>query len=202
MGRVVRDPSSVKDRSRAGADERGANASAAFPCRHVDADLPQILVIPCINPHGYMHGTRANAGGQDINRSMDETGIPIVDLLKAALDGPRFDLALDLHEDYDGEGFYLYESQDQPARFGPSIIEAVKRIGPVDCQVNEDDIPLSEGVMAINPEWGTVGWSSYVSIRNASHTIIAETASARPMAERLGIHACVVGEALRLLKSG
>ena len=158
-----------------------------------------LLVLPCINPHGWIHGTRENRDGLDINRSMDESGIPIVDLLKGVLGERHFDLALDLHEDYDGEGFYLYEAQKQDRRFGEQLVAAARHLGPPDCQVNEDDIALAEGVMAIDPAWGTVGWSSYTYLLHAEHGVIVETASKRSLDERLAIHGCVVDEALRRL---
>jgi predicted deacylase len=65
---------------------------------------------PCINPSGYAAGTRANAEGQDVNRSFSRGGItPEARAIITANRDRRFRLSIDLHEDFEAEGFYGYE---------------------------------------------------------------------------------------------
>ena len=42
----------------------------------------KFLILPCINPYGYVHDTRENKWGVDLNRSFEETGIAEVDIVK------------------------------------------------------------------------------------------------------------------------
>jgi hypothetical protein len=65
---------------------------------------------PCLNPSGYELGTRENAEGDDINRGFSRGGTtPESRALLTANRDRRFVLALDLHEDFEAHGSYLYE---------------------------------------------------------------------------------------------
>ena len=65
---------------------------------------------PCLNPSGYQAETRFNAEGDDVNRSFSRGGMtPEARAVLTANRDRRFAFALDLHEDYEAEGCYLYE---------------------------------------------------------------------------------------------
>ncbi len=65
---------------------------------------------PCVNPSGYIAGTRANAEGDDVNRSFSRGGrTPEARAVLTANRDRRFAFALDLHEDYEADGAYVYE---------------------------------------------------------------------------------------------
>ncbi|MEA2664333.1 MAG: murein peptide amidase [Candidatus Eremiobacteraeota bacterium] len=65
---------------------------------------------PCLNPSGYERGTRENAEGDDVNRSFSRGGTtPEARTVFTANRDRRFVLALDLHEDFEAEGSYVYE---------------------------------------------------------------------------------------------
>jgi hypothetical protein len=82
---------------------------------------------PCTNPSGYELGTRANAAGADVNRSFDRGGTtPEARAIVTANRDRRFALALDLHEDFEADGFYAYEPvTDGGAFLGRSVIAAL-----------------------------------------------------------------------------
>lgn len=66
---------------------------------------------PCFNPTGFDAGTRQNAEGIDVNRSFGRGGNSAE--AKAILTANRdrmFELSIDLHEDHEATGFYLYET--------------------------------------------------------------------------------------------
>jgi hypothetical protein len=81
-------------------------------------------IVPCINPSGYVHNTRENGQGADINRSFEEDHVNEVHLIKDLLQGQQW--------------------------IGPDIISTVETIGPVDPDGDSDDdeadAPLSRGV--------------------------------------------------------
>jgi len=65
---------------------------------------------PCLNPSGYAAETRTNAEGEDVNRSFSRGGTtPEARAVLTANRDRRFALALDLHEDFEAEGCYVYE---------------------------------------------------------------------------------------------
>lgn len=65
---------------------------------------------PCLNPSGYLAGTRANADAQDVNRSFSRGGTtPEARAVLTANRDRRFVLALDMHEDFEATGCYVYE---------------------------------------------------------------------------------------------
>jgi len=99
---------------------------------------------PCLNPSGYAAGTRTNAEGQDVNRSFSRGGTtPEARAVLTANRDRRFALALDLHEDYEATGCYVYEPLRAgcAARFSDAIVTALDDAGlPV--QTLSDDFDL------------------------------------------------------------
>jgi predicted deacylase len=68
-----------------------------------------LLIFPCLNPWGLRNNIRLDAAGLDLNRSFHLDDHPVIAALKEVAAPRQFELALMLHEDYDGQGFYLYE---------------------------------------------------------------------------------------------
>lgn len=93
-------------------------------------------VWPCTNPSGYALGTRANAEGADVNRSFNRGGeTPEARAIVMANRDRSFVLALDLHEDFEADGYYCYEPViDGTAPYGASIVRALDDAG---CPVQE-----------------------------------------------------------------
>jgi len=88
-------------------------------------------VWPCTNPSGYVAGTRVNAEGNDVNRSFNvEAATPESLAIMSTNAGSRFELSLDLHEDFEAVGFYCYEPiVDGSAPLSAAIIAALEAAG-------------------------------------------------------------------------
>ena len=85
---------------------------------------------PCTNPSGYALGTRESADGIDINRSFGRGGTsPEARAMIAANRDRKFVLNLDLHEDFEADGFYCYEPRVDDVAFGPAIVQAIDDAG-------------------------------------------------------------------------
>lgn len=70
---------------------------------------------PCLNPTGFDAGRRVSAAGIDVNRSFGGGGrTPEARAVLTANRDRTFALAIDLHEDGDADGFYLYETAAPP----------------------------------------------------------------------------------------
>jgi protein MpaA len=92
---------------------------------------------PCLNPSGYRAGTRTNAEGEDVNRSFSRGGTtPEARAVFTANRDRRFVLSLDLHEDFEAEGCYVYE----PLRSGFAPYFS----GPIVAALDAAGIPVQE----------------------------------------------------------
>jgi protein MpaA len=90
------------------------------------------FVLPCINPYGWERNQRRNAQRRDINRQFRNTrDCPEAELVIRLLKGQRFLFSIDLHEDVDAPGYYLYELRNGPPFIGERIIQAVGKVMPI-----------------------------------------------------------------------
>ena len=158
------------------------------------------LVIPCINPYGYVHNTREMLGGVDINRAFETEDVAEVAIVKKALGQTRFSLAIDFHEDYDATGFYLYEGKRDENYIGPDLATAAKAIGPIDPDDPGEDAPdLAEGVYKVTTAWGTEGLAPYLLHFHSEHVIISETPTVWGLEQRAALHLAILDTALNIL---
>ena len=79
-----------------------------------DAD---IWLCPCLNPTGFPLNSRENAHGIDLNRQyLKPEAEEIVAHIAWLEKQPKFDVCICLHEDWEAEGFYVYElNPERPA---------------------------------------------------------------------------------------
>ena len=158
------------------------------------------LVIPCINPYGYVHNTRETRDGVDINRAFEEDDVAETVIVKKALGQTQFSLAIDFHEDYDATGFYLYEGKRDEKYIGPDLATAAKTIGPIDPEDPGEDAPdLAEGVYKVATSWGTQGLTPYLLHFHSEHVIISETPTVWQLEQRVALHLTILDIALNTL---
>ncbi|MEM6916430.1 MAG: succinylglutamate desuccinylase/aspartoacylase family protein [Verrucomicrobiota bacterium] len=91
-------------------------------------EMPLVL-IPCFNPVGLVENTRSDGEGIDLNRSFQNRELPLIAAWQDFLAGRKFRMALNLHEDYDAAGIYLYEIADDGSP-GDSFLEACQGLIP------------------------------------------------------------------------
>jgi hypothetical protein len=104
----------------------------------------QFEVIPCLNPHGYVNNQRENHQGIDINWAYQNDDVQEIELIKQHIIGRKFETILDLHEDWESPGFYLYEQVRGLFPAGPEMARRVSKV----CPVNPH--PIIEGEIAKN----------------------------------------------------
>jgi hypothetical protein len=123
-----------------------------------DANL---FVCPCLNPTGFPLNRRENARGADLNRDYKHRETAEVRAHIAWLDTlPHLDLALCLHEDWESNGFYLYEvNPDSLPSHAERVIGAVAPVCPIDHGQMIDGRPATGGIIrpeldpAKRPQW-------------------------------------------------
>jgi predicted deacylase len=94
----------------------------------------EITILPCVNPYGFENNTRENYNKKDLNRFFKEPSPPIeIQLVKSVIKPSHFDLTLELHEDIDSHGYYLFQKSNMPngLEYGTQIINSVKKIIPI-----------------------------------------------------------------------
>lgn len=82
-----------------------------------------VTLFPCLNPVGLIENTRRDGAGIDLNRSFADTTVPVIAAWQEAVAGRRFDCSINLHEDYDATGIYLYELTRGESR-GDALLRA------------------------------------------------------------------------------
>lgn len=185
-----------------GDEPAGVEAVLQFLARDNTALLKNFsfLVIPCINPYGYVHNTRETFGDIDINRAFETEDVAEVAIVKKALGQTQFSLAIDFHEDYDATGFYLYEGKRDEKYIGPKLATAAKAIGPIDLEDPGEDAPdLAEGVYKVATAWGTQGLTPYLLHFHSEHVIISETPTVWHLEQRAALHLTILDTALDIL---
>ena len=158
----------------------------------------RFLVLPCINPYGYVHNTRENRTEIDLNRVFEADNPPEeARLVKTAVEGKRFDFAIDFHEDWEAAGFYFYEGRESENWIGPEIIRNVESVGPIDRENDENDLPIADGVFKVDPGWGRQGFTPYLLAFHSDHVMICETPMSWPMHQRTAAHLKALETVLR-----
>ena len=109
------------------------------------------LLFPLVNPVGLAAGTRENGDGIDLNRDYGLAAqAPETRAQLAWIKERSFDLVICLHEDDDGEGFYLYaHCEDSAPHDYPAL--ALKVAEPwtgIDLREEIDAMPACNGLMA------------------------------------------------------
>lgn len=157
------------------------------------------LICPAINPSGLAKGTRENAEGVDLNRDYWIKSTQEVNAHAAWLDArPAPNLFISLHEDWETNGFYLYEinlQNDEPQR-AHQIITAVKP------WFQPEKGPVIDGHDARGPGWIyhaaepdlPEGWPEaiYLAKLGCPLSFTFETPSQMPLATRVSAHLAAV----------
>lgn len=161
----------------------------------------EFTLLPCINPSGFEVGTRNNQDDIDLNRMFREATAPQeVDFVKTVLDQP-YELDLELHEDIDSPGYYLYQ-KDQSAELsslGRVILDRVESIHPLNLAEEIEEVPADRGLLSRLSEPDEMEWwpmALYAFTRGCSHVFTLETSPALPMAVRVKAHLLAIQTAL------
>jgi hypothetical protein len=115
-----------------------------------------VLVLPCFNPWGLVENRRSDHRGRDLNRLFDRSSPPLFKAWRKFVGTRKFRLALNLHEDYDAQGIYIYELGRRGVDFGPAILEKCEKIIPVQHGSEIDGSPFENGVLVRKQDFGNI----------------------------------------------
>jgi len=173
--------------------EKNVRILASIPC----------LLFPCLNPWGIVNNRRFEQAGLDLNRIFHRDEVPFIKAIKPLIASHHFTVSLMLHEDYDGQGLYLYETERAHPFWGEELIDAVRHIIPVDKRTRIDGRkPLKPGIVRrkINPKtFEIMGFPEAVLLHlyHSDRTFTIETPSEFSLDQRVAAHVAIIEECVR-----
>jgi hypothetical protein len=165
-----------------------------------------LLLFPCLNPWGLLNNCRFSEKGDDLNRSFHRDEIPVIAAIKRVIGNRRFALSSMLHEDYDGQGLYLYEIQRELPFWGESLLAHARRFIPIDGRTQVDGRKAAEGLIRrkINHQrFARIGYpeAAWLHLYHSDRTFTVETPSEFALSQRVEAHVAVIEECVRRVES-
>lgn len=160
------------------------------------------LLFPCLNPWGLINNRRSDAAGADRNRLFHRDDHPVLRGVKELAAGHVFDLALMLHEDYDGQGLYLYEIQRGRPLWGEELLEVARRHIAIDPRERIDGRASRAGLIRRRFDlrrFKQIGYPEAIWLheRHARRSLTIETPSEFAIEQRVRAHVAVLEECVR-----
>ena len=161
----------------------------------------EFTLLPCVNPSGFEAGTRNNQDDVDLNRKFKEDEVPHeIAFIKDTLDWP-YDLDLELHEDIDSPGYYIYQKDqgDDLSPLGRAILDRVEPIHPLNLADEIEELPADRGLLSRLSDPEEMDWwpmALYANTRGCSHVFTLETSASLPMDVRVKAHLTAIQTAL------
>jgi hypothetical protein len=149
-----------------------------------------LIACPCLNPTGFPNNTRENRTGTDLNRDYRHIETREVQAHTEWIDSlPTFDFGICLHEDWEANGFYLYElNPDNLPAVSEDVIDAVGQACPIDRSERIDDRPAKGGILkpVVSPEARPL-WPEafYIVLKKTRLSYTLEAPSDFPMPTRV-----------------
>jgi len=159
-------------------------------------------IFPCLNPWGLVHNKRTDAEGRDLNRCYRDCSLPVIAAHRKLVEKSRYDLAIILHEDYDAQGAYLYETSPAKPHWGERIIAAMARHIPPDPRRRIDTSRAKEGIIRRRitantmPDWPE---AFLLHFHGAKRVFTIETASEFHIDTRVEAHVAAIDAAIALI---
>jgi len=161
-----------------------------------------LWLMPCLNPAGLRLNRRENANGLDLNRQYLEPKAEEILAHIAWLERqPNFDLCICLHEDWESEGFYVYElNPDNQPSLAEAIVARASQVCPIDRSETIEGRPAREGIIRPSvdprsrPDWPE---AFYLLTHKTRLTYTLEAPSDFPLSGRVAALVAGVEAALR-----
>ena len=165
-------------------------------------DKWEITILPCINPYGFENDTRENHDKKDLNRLFKDQLPPLeVQLAKSTIKPSYFDITIELHEDSDSHGYYLFQKSNRPngLEVGLKIMEALKEIIPINSDEKIEGMPAEKGVIHRIKDIDEMEWwpmAGYSLAMKSGHCLTLETPTRLAMSARVSAHLVALDQAL------
>ena len=165
-------------------------------------DFP-VLFYPCLNPWGFVHNSRLDEYGEDLNRIWGNEHHPLTEQIFKRIKGLSFFLSLNLHEDFDANGIYIYEPYrgGRTDRWTNQILQAGKKFLPLDTRKRIDGKNAKNGIIrprVTHPPKEGVPEALYLFQNHGTRNFTIETPSEASLEKRILSHQAMIKESLLL----
>lgn len=156
------------------------------------------VIYPCLNPWGLVNNSRLDEEGRDLNRLFLSEDLPFLEAWKEELRPYRFALALTLHEDYDGQGLYLYEVKRRAPYWGEHLLEVARPLIPIEPRAFVDGRRVSKrGILrrklpTDRAEFPMAPEAVYLHWFHSERTFTFETPSEFALEQRVQVQSALV----------
>ena len=162
-----------------------------------------VLFYPCLNPWGLVHNSRLDENGEDLNRIWGDVFHPLTEQILKRIEGLSFFLSLNLHEDFDANGIYIYELYrgGRTDRWTNQILQAGKKILPLDTRKRIDGKNAKNGIIrprVSHPPKEGVPEALYLFQNHGIRNFTIETPSEASLEKRILTHQAMIQESVRL----
>lgn len=157
------------------------------------------LIFPCLNPWGLVNNCRLDPHGRDLNRCFNNPRVPQIRAQVRILGSSRFDLALQLHEDFDAHGVYIYEVSGKRPFWAEDLLTAGSRNLPADSRTSIEGRRARSGIVRrkitpdLMPDWPE---AFLLHFRHAARTFTIETPSEFAIDARAAAQAAILTAAI------
>ena len=168
---------------------------------HRLAKLP-LLLFPALNPWGLIHNVRVDAEGLDLNRAFHRDEHPVIAAIKRVVAQRQFALALMLHEDFDAEGYYVYEVKRARPFWGEDLLKIAAQFIAIDPRVKIDGRTANEGLIRRRFQrevFLKMGFPEAIWLheKHARRSFTVESPSEFALEQRVRAHRAVIEECVR-----
>ena len=162
----------------------------------------EITLIPCINPYGYEFGTRTNHQGKDLNRLFKLKNPPEEVVFAQSILETDFKLIIDLHEDNESHGYYLYQTglSKTYEKIGLEILNSLEGIMPINLETEIAGSQADQGIIGKELEILSMDWwpmALYGLSKGTQMCLTLETSSLFDMETRVHAHLTAIKTAFK-----
>jgi hypothetical protein len=170
-------------------------ATPPGPAALYDADI-----LPLANPWGWVHGVGASPNGVDIEWDFANFASHESRIIKRFLREKRYDLVLDLRENPEATGFYIWQYGLDSTAASERIVGDLRAKGyPIETDIRRVLFKPRDGIIAA-PMWGLtlmglvdqLTLSGYIRRNTSTVVYSVVTPSVLPLAERLAMQRIAV----------
>jgi len=161
------------------------------------------LLFPCLNAWGLVNNSRRDAEGRDLNRSYNDPAVTQITAQTKLFTGLTFDLALNLHEDYDALGVYVYEVRRHAPFWGEDLLKAAAKAIPPDPRKKIEGRAARNGILlrTIKPDMMPQWPEAFVLFfQNARRVFTIETPSEFHLDDRVAAHYAMIAKGVELCR--
>ena len=162
----------------------------------------EITLLPCINPYGYEFGTRTNHQEKDLNRLFKLKNPPEDVVFAQSILETDFKLIIDLHEDNESHGYYLYQTglSKTYEKIGLEILNSLEGIMPINLETEIAGSQADQGIIGKELEILSMDWwpmALYGLSKGTQMCLTLETSSLFDMETRVHAHLTAIKTAFK-----